>query len=440
MKLGKIIGLLFLTVSLFVLSACGSSSPDLYAQAQPEPYTAQAPIEITFAHIHGGATGEIINVLSAEFYEVTQGRINVTPLFVEGSYEGLLERLQLLGLSNDLPEITQGGHQYLYFMSENLPIVPMQTFIDRDGYDYSDIFPKMMDLARNSEGEILGFPFAVSTPILFYNRDLIEYMGIEIPTTFDQLREVAKQLTTDGMWGVYINYPITGNWIVQSLIENFGEQILSPDRCSVGFYDAGLSAFELLNTLVNIDQTMPIAETGEGAITSRQMFMSGMIAMFLDTSAALRHYQNGADFRVGTATHPSVGEELIAAPAGGNSLYILSQNPAKQDAAWEFLQWLAEPAQASRVSQNFGYMVISQRAYNTPEYMGNFLIDNPEFQVTYTQVDVLTTWANFPGGGTRYVRITQDNIEAMLHGQMTPQEALSATVLQLNDLIAQEAR
>ena len=438
---------LALTILMLTLGACSNStqptnpSPTNAASAVNPRSTAgipSEPTEIRFMHIHGGAGGELVNTFCEEFTELSGGKYKIKPLYVEGSYEGVIERLLMLSLNDDFPEISQAGHQYAYFMAENMPIIPLQEFIDKEGYNVSDLFPKMLDLGRDPSGRIVGLPFAVSTPVLFYNKDMFEANGIkEAPRTFDELRETAKRLTKDGNYGIYINYEITGNWEIQCLIENYGEQMLSANRKSVGFNNAGLKTFELINNLVNVDQSMPITDSSESATQAQELFKAGRIGMYISTIASLRGFQRDAQFTVATALHPSVDGKPHGAPAGGNSVYILTNDPQKQEGAWEFIKYINAPEQSNRVAQVFGYMVTSQSALTTPALMGDYLIENPAAKVTYDQVNFMTPWCNFPGNaGTKYVKITQDNFNAMIHKEKNPTQAFNDTVSQLNELIA----
>jgi len=431
MKTPKTVLSALLILCIPFLIACGS------VPAAAQASGPAGPIEISFMHIHGGAGGELVNAMCDEFTQQSGGKYLIKPLYVEGSYEGVIERLQMLTLSNDLPEVTQAGHQYAYFMAENLPIVPLQQLIDAEGYDVSDVFPKMLDLGRDPSGQIIGLPFAVSTPVLFYNSEMFEANGItQPPSTFEELREVAAKLTKDGNYGIYINFEITGNWVIQCLIENFGEQMLSPDRKSVGFYDAGLKTLELLDNLVNVDHSMALTDGAENAAQAMEMFKAGKLGMYISTIANLSGFQNDSQFTVATAPHPSLSISSRSTPAGGNSVYILTHDPEKQAGAWEFIKYINAPEQTSRVAQVFGYMATSQKAINTPELMGDYLNENPAARVTYDQVVHMTPWCNFPGnGGTRYVRITQDNFAAMIHREKTPEQALNDIVRQLNELI-----
>ncbi len=396
-----------------------------------------APIEISFMHIHGGAGGELVNAMCEEFTNNSNGKVKVNPIFVEGSYEGITEKLQMMSLSNSLPEMTQAGHQYTYFMADNMPIIPAQEFIDKEAMDISDYFPKMIDLGRNKEGKILGLPFAVSTPVLYYNKEMFAANNIDkIPETFDEVREVAKTLTKGDNFGIYINYQITGNWEIQTLVENFGGTMLNADRTAVAIEETGLKAFEFINNLVNVDKTMPVVASDEAATQASEMWKAGKIGMYITTIASLRGFQKDCVFEVGTALHPYDGVSSRSTPAGGNCVYVVKSDEAKQNASWDFIKYITSPEKSTEVAQVFGYMTTSQQALETAELMGNYLKENPAAEVTYQQVGYMSPWCNFPSNsGTRYVKITQDNIVAMINGEKTPQQALTDTVTDLNKLI-----
>ena len=413
--------IVLLLMSFLLLSACGRDATD-------------DTIELSFFHVFTGARGELIRILAEEFSQQSNGRYLITPVFVEGSYEGLIERLLLLSLTNDLPELIHSGHNYVQFLSDNLPVVPLQYFIDRDGHDVSDIFPRMLDLARDSTGQIVGIPWHVSTGILAFNEDVFLAHGIsKPPRTFDEMRDIAQILTGDGIYGVYLEYQMTGLGVIQGLVEGFGGQMLN-DAGYMGLGDAGLLAFELLNNLVNTDGTMPRVSM----VDAQQMFVAGRIGMYLTSTGNIRAMQNEAQFTVLTAPHPTTDGNLRSIPSGGASTFILSSDLQRQEAAWEFVQFISTPEVATRIAQTWGSLVTSQHAYNTPELMGDFLKDDPAAAATYLQAPYLSRFFNFPGvGGTRFFEIAQTNIDAMFQGQISPEQALRDTELRLNELITQ---
>lgn len=434
----RMIAALLAGVMTFSLAACGGSSGG-DAGSSSEAADGDT-IELTFLHIHGGAGEQAINKLCEDYSEQTNGKVHVTPIYVDGAYEGALEKLQTMALSGDLPSITEAGHQYAYFMTENMPVKYAQDFIDAEDYDVSDFYPTMLDLGRDEEGKLAGLPFGVSTAILYINKDLFEANGLDAekdaPETFDEMRDLAKQLTHDGNYGAYIDYTITGNWEIQTMIEDMGGQMLTEDRSAMGCETQMQQTLEFLNTLVNEDKSMPLV-TNDQAV---EAFKAGKIGMYISSTADLKGIQNDSDFEIVTALHPTDGSGQKGAPAGGNSVYVLESTPEEEQASWEFVKYITSPEATAYVAQQFGYMVTRQSAYESQELMGDYLEENPAAAVTYEQVDWMTRWCNFPGdSGTKYVQIVQDGISAVLNRQKTVEEATQDIINDCNDIISGDA-
>lgn len=425
------IAALLLTIAMLA-SGCNSAKPSKASQSSAQP---DNPIELTFLHMHGGAGGELVNQLCKDYEQITGGKVRVTPIYTEGSYEGALEKLQAMAVSKTLPSVAQGGHQYAYFMTENLPVVYAQDFIDKDHTDTSDFFPKMLDLGRDTKGKLAGLPFAVSTSVLYLNKDMFVANGLDPanpPKTFDEMREAAKKMTHNGNYGIFINYDITGNWEIQTMIEDMGGQMLANDRKSVAFEKEGLEILKYLNTLVNKDKSMPLMKNTQAT----EAFKAGKVGMYITTIAGLRGFQKDSTFKLTTALHPTDGSGKRGAPAGGNSLYVLKSTPEIEQASWEFVKYMTSPEATAKVAQTFGYMVTRKSALNSEELMGKYLKENPAAAITYEQVDWMTPWTNFPGkGGTKYFKVVQDGISAVLNKQKTPEEAIETIITDCNAII-----
>jgi len=395
-----------------------------------------APVEIKFMHIHGGLSGEVVNQLVSE-YNASQSKVKVTAMYVEGSYEGVLEKLQALAAVNQLPDVTQSGYQYLSFMVENMPLVPVQKLIDKEKYDTSDFFPKVLALGRYKDGVQYGLPVAVSNPVLYINKELYRKAGLDPntpPRTFDELRAAAKKMTTaDGRYGVYFDYRITGNWLFQAMVETFGGDMVAADGKSVAFDgEAGRRVLRYWTDLVQVDKSMPLID----ATQATRSFNAGQIGMYVTTTASLRGFQKEAKFEIATGKFPLDGKHPRRVPGGGNNGFVLKSTPEREAAAWDFLKYITSPAGTSAIAKGMGYMATRKSAVETPALMGDYLKQNPPAYTTYTQVDDMTMWNNFPGkGGTRIFKIVQDNIQAALGGQKTPDQAIKDAGIEANRLI-----
>ncbi|GJM74405.1 hypothetical protein HMSSN036_66210 [Paenibacillus macerans] len=148
-----ITGLLLLLLSI-ALAACGTSGSSGAPSAAPSgsadaaSLQASEPVEIEFWNIWGG---ELIDSLVNE-YNSSQNKVKVKAVFVQNSYEGIVEKLQVQAAAKKLPDIVSNGLLYTRFANDVMHAVPLEPFIERDGYDMSDFFPTMLNLGKTSRG------------------------------------------------------------------------------------------------------------------------------------------------------------------------------------------------------------------------------------------------------------------------------------------------
>ena len=136
----------------------------------------------------------------ADAFQEQNPGITVNPVFT-GSYTDtrntILTELQGGGAGPDVAVMLSID---LYSFAEEGYIVPAQTFIDgmEDGEAYvSDFFPALMLNGVDAEGNVWSLPFQRSTPILYYNADLLAGAGYDSPPTNNaKLVEIAQALTT----------------------------------------------------------------------------------------------------------------------------------------------------------------------------------------------------------------------------------------------------
>ena len=99
--------------------------------------------------------------------------------------------------SGDLPDILMGSSANLSQYAEGGLLADLSTYgITTDGL--AEATAEM----GYYEGTLVGVASHVEVGALEYNPDLFEAAGVEPPTTFDELREVAAELTTDDVYGI----------------------------------------------------------------------------------------------------------------------------------------------------------------------------------------------------------------------------------------------
>lgn len=294
-------------------------------------------------------------------------------------------------LASDLFSFIEGGY-----------IMPAQDFIDQmeDGEAYvADFFPALLANGQDETGMVWTIPFQRSTPVLYYNADLLAENGFEPPTNNEELLTIAQALTTEDRYGLLV--PHAGDlpiWWYQSFVAAYGQPLVEEDPTTVYFNTPeSLASVEFMTKLgLPEDQggygVGPIGGSQFGD-TSTQ-FYSGQAAMVYHTSGAMRAILTNAEFEVGVSFLPSgpAGEDGTGygAPTGGGNLYIFNdgtKSEAELNAAWQWILYLSSPEiQADFCSAN-GYIAARQSAWEI-EPLKSLVEEFPQYAVARDQLSI----------------------------------------------------
>jgi multiple sugar transport system substrate-binding protein len=372
-----------------------------------------------------------------EQYHREQSRVRARGVVVSGGYEGLLQKVQLLATAGTPPAVAQAGFTYTRFMVKRIPMTPVANFIAAERFSTGDFFPAMLKLGQDVQGKQWGLPFAVSTPIFYFNAGLLEQNGLspDRPArTWDELRAHAQKIARGETKGVAFNYTITGNWMFQAMVECAGGRMVSPDGLKPMFHEPpGVRALTYWTDLVLRDGTMPLYS---GAAT---LFYTGKLGYISTTTASLDAIRRNVQFPVEllrTAVFPTDGSKPRRVPAGGNNVFILGKTPAEQAAGWDLIKFLVSPAGTSKMAQDSGYMAVRRSTLDAPQLMGAYLKENPIARTTYDQVNDMVPWHEFETSDAVQVRtIILNAQEAALKGEKTPRQALEDAAAQVRPLL-----
>lgn len=187
-------------------------------------------------------------------------------------------------------------------------------------------------------GQFYGVPFRNNTTALWYDKDLFTQVGIAgPPTTWDQLRDDAKKLTTDKHAGFCFAAAPTeeGTFTFLPFLWQAGGDIDTIDQHPT------VDALNFVNTLVNVDKSAPKSVLQWGQSDVGEQFGSGLCAMMVDGPWVLGSVQN-AKFAWDVAPWPA-GPKGTAAPLGGE-VWTIGKNTEHADAAWDVVSWMSDPA------------------------------------------------------------------------------------------------
>ncbi|WP_051286770.1 ABC transporter substrate-binding protein [Paenibacillus taiwanensis] len=418
-------------------SAAPSTSPaETTEAASNKENKSEQPIEIKFMHVFGGTQGEAIQKM-VDRYNASQSKVIVKAEQTQGFYDGLLEKLQTLAVSKQLPEVAIGSYANGEFMSTRMPIRPIHTFIDKEGYSTEDYTAQMLKLGQDAEGKQQSLPFLVSTPLIYVNLDHFKNAGIPVveqPESWEQVRGWAKQLAAaaPGRGGVYFQLDFD-TWMFQTLLETKGGSYASVKDKTIQFNDSkGKEVLRYWLDMMQQDKSIPSMNGTQAA----EAFQSGNLSMLVATTGNLANLSKNSSFKLGIMLLPTwEGEQTpLRLPAGGAGLYVFQGSEEKEAAAWDFVKFATSPESSSQLAQMMGYMTVRDSARD--KLMADYLKENPMAAATYKQAQHIVPWFNWPGdAGTRATRTLLNHIQGAFSGDMTGDEALDKAAAEIKKIL-----
>ncbi|MDW0116874.1 ABC transporter substrate-binding protein [Sporosarcina thermotolerans] len=350
--------------------------------------TVEEKVTIEFWHAMSGTGQESIEKIVKGFNE-SQDKYEVIAEF-QGSYEESLTKLRGVGGTKDAPAITQVFEVGTKYMIDSGYIEPMQKFIDKDNYDLSQLEGNILNYYK-VDGELYSMPFNSSTPVMIYNKDAFRAAGLDpekAPETFAEVIDVAAKLKTADMYGFSM---LTYGWFFEQLVATQGGLYVNEDNGRSG--DAtealfngpeGLNVFRFLDTM---NKAGTFGNFGTLWDDIRSAFATEKVAMYMDSSAGVAGAIKNAPFEVGVAYIPHADEvKRNGVVIGGASLWM-SKGIAeeKQEAAWEFMKYLATPEVQAKWHLDTGYFAINPKAYDEQNVKDKWA-EFPQFKVTVDQL------------------------------------------------------
>lgn len=228
MKAKGLTKLMLLLVSVLVLSSCSGG------KAQPE----KKVVEVSFWHVFSENFGAPVIKEMVTAFNDSQSEIKVTEVYNPDMYPGLMQNLQAEVAAGEAPSIAMIGYNYIKYFADNFEFVDPETLVadqvpEDQRYLEETFLPNILP-SRQVEGKQIGLPYAISTPIFYYNADSFKQAGLEpkAPATWQEVQELVRIIQQEtGNLGFYMQ-ECADNWAVQGLLESNGARILTDGKAS----------------------------------------------------------------------------------------------------------------------------------------------------------------------------------------------------------------
>jgi multiple sugar transport system substrate-binding protein len=361
------------------------------------------------------------------------------------TYDDGHQTMMRQAVTNQLPDVYYSGFHLLSELTRTLAkrnqVVDLAPLLAAESKEFRDknYSSKIVDLGK-VDGKLYGLPFNASTPIMYYNAELVKKAGGDpdkMPDNWDAVMALTAKIksATPDVAGIGYNvHEWPDVWLYHAMITQAGGTVVDGAKVPLGGPDLGVKVLQRFRRFVS-EGGMPLIDWDQ----SRQQFIAGKIGVFFDTPARLRQVTDlvGDKFTLRTAVFPIDNKAKGGLPTGGNAAIITTRDAKKQKAAWEFLKFVTGPEAQKIVVETTGYLPTNLRATG-PEFLGQYYEKNPNFKTVSLQMDRSVPWQGYPGGNSvKTWRAQREIITGVMRGEIEPKAGYDRLMKETAALVKQ---
>ncbi|WP_165504481.1 extracellular solute-binding protein [Rhizobium laguerreae] len=351
----------------------------------------------------------------------------------------LMEQSLRDAVTGESADVAFHGPQFLRPLVDRRVIKPLDALISRESkWASMGYLPNILALTR-VDGKNYGLPFQLSVPIVYYNASLLEKAGLStdaLPTTWSDLIAAGNKIQAFGgdTFGLFFAYyDQTSLWTFQAILQGMGSRLATEDGLALEFKDdVGLSA---LNVLHDIGATgMPDIASDQ----AYQLFAAGKLGICIASSARLSAITKGTGghFKIKAGAMPMPASSKATMPAGGNGGTIQTDDPIKQNAAWEYIKYASGSVGQALSVKATGYLPTNSLMLGEKGSLADYYKENPNALVSASLLPQLGAFQSFGGAnGVRLVDAIRDILHEVVTAKIEPQRGLAAIHARAGELL-----
>jgi len=404
-----------------------------------------AATEIELWHAMGGALGEKVDEIVAEF-NGSQADYVVNATY-RGNYNETMTGAIAAFRSGEQPQIVQVYEVgTATMMGAEGAIYPMYQLMDElsSGFDQDDYLSTVTGYYADENGNMLSMPFNSSTPVVYYNKAMFADAGLPDrgPRTWEEMDEFGNALLEAGY-----DCGFTTAWQSWVHLENLSARHNVPFATKANGF-GGLDTELVFNSDLQIAHVKQMGEWQQEGIFSYSgrtnegsaKFYSEECGMYTESSAGYAGINANAQFDFGVSQLP-YWESAIDTPQntiiGGATLWTLrGHDEADYQAVAAFFDYLSLSEVQADWHQFSGYLPVTYEAIELTREQG-FYEQNPGTDTSIIQMTSVEPTDNSRGlrlGNFPQIRgIIDEALESVWNGDATAEDALNTAVSRGND-------
>lgn len=434
--------LLVILAILFVITELFANGEKETAKVEQAVLGSQ-PVTITLWHSASDDAGLLVDKYIRDFNENNEYQITVNAIY-QGQYSDATTLMKtIISAENykELPDIMQldATGKLDYYKSGKA-----FTINEAEEYFNEKILDDYVSAAIGNwqfSGAQLGLPFATSTTITYYNKDILREAGWDhTPDTFADIIQLSKDMKAKGIdaavYGAVPNTPTLANWIGQ-----LGSYVVNNKNGS----DDTATKLECidngsLKTFLTAWKAMYDAGALKNERLSTNQFVAGEVAVLTGSSSSVNSLLSkvGENFEVEASPFLRVNSSAdYGATVSGSCLVMFdSEDSLKKAATWEFIKYMTGEQVQADFAAGTGYTPGYKASIENEDYK-KFLEETPQFSVASKQLEKTpSSMRSVTVGPTvDFYYAIQNEVTDMLNNGTTVDEAVESMNNNLQGLL-----
>ena len=297
-----------------------------------------------------------INSLIDEFEAANPDIDIVADCVLNDSYK---EKIRVLVSTDALPDVF---FSWSGVFGENLTrsgrVLALDDVMARDS-EWSSQIVEGQWAPFNYNGKQYGAPWSMDGKAFFYNVDVFNELGIEIPTTLNELYAVCEKLKENG-YDEPISAGFSAPWAVSHYLGTICQRVVDPEVLAKDYTGGGdfsdPAYIEALNIFKKLGEYMTSDPCSVDHEFARNAFIMGVSSMCYMQLAEMKYMRDDEELNYAFFNFPAVEDgkgdpgQLTGAPEG--MMISATAKPGVQEAAIKFMEFV--------ISKEGGHRMIAE--------------------------------------------------------------------------------
>jgi ABC-type glycerol-3-phosphate transport system substrate-binding protein len=326
----------------------------------------------------GGGSGRALAGGVEQFNEKYKGkyRVEVDQIGYEAIFEKAMSQFISKSVSYDV-----FGLADVWIPALGQYMEPLESRLDRS-FNPVELYGQGVADGGKANGNLVALPIRIGVYILYYRKDMLEEVGLKLPTSFDEIITAAEKLTkrdtnpANTRYGIALQFQ-SESWtpkVFASVFQMYGGRILNPTNTGPDESLKGPAAIKALDFFRSLQDKNLIPPAMSWTYDDNILaFQTSRLALALEfSSRALTLEKPGTDAIGKMGYMPFPGEKLGPySPAAYHGLWYIGmdKNSRYKEGATEFMKFITslEIQKYMAIKWANGPTILS--IYDDPDYI-----------------------------------------------------------------------